>query len=175
MAKRFCTTILKMQPIFEFLFLRTELPVKMRIGYRFDEMERAERSNDYFKYSYKCQYRPNSNTWIHRWEEILWRVVEHPLVRDKIVHPVINEYWQGQDIPFADDSNCQNCFWKQEAQLRKNFDTNNPIMQWSKIMEDLQRNTFKDNYSLHQIEKLPIQLDFIYGTGAGCKAGFCTN
>jgi len=172
MSKRFCTTILKMQPIFEFLFKYVELPVQMRIGYRYDEKERAANFDEYYKYAYKCQYREKSNTWIQRWTEILWRIGDFPLIRDMIIHHVIAEYWQGKEIDFPDDSNC---LWKQPAQLRKNFDADNAIMQWSKIMEDLQGNTFKDKLTLQQIEKLPIQLDFIYGTGAGCQAGFCTN
>lgn len=173
--KRFCTSVLKMQPIFEFLFMRTELPVRMRIGYRHDEMHRKEGANNTFEYSYKCQYYPNSNRWQHRWNEIIWRVNEYPLINNKIDHFQIKQYWDNQEIDFPEDSNCQNCFWKPEPQLRKNFDTNAPIMQWSKIQEDLSGHRLKDKYSLHQIEKIPIQLDFFYGTGAGCQAGFCTS
>lgn len=175
MQKRFCTTIMKMIPIFEFLFKYVELPVQMRIGYRYDEMERANHLDQYFKYAYKCEYREKSNTWIHRWTDILWRIGEFSLITDKVFHHMIREYWEGKAIDFPQDSNCLNCFWKQPAQLRKNFDTDNSIMQWSKIMEDLQHRTFKDDMNFHQIEKLPIQLDFFYGTGAGCTAGFCTN
>ena len=88
---------------------------------------------------------------------------------------MIREYWEGKGIVFPDDSNCLNCFWKQPAQLRKNFDTNQEIMTWFMIQEDLMNRTFKDDLNFHQIQKLPIQLDFFYGTGAGCSAGFCTD
>lgn len=175
MQKRFCTTILKMQPIFEFLFKYTELPVKMRIGYRYDEMERANRLDENFKFAYKCEYWEKSVKWVHRWKTIKWREGEFPLIDDKITHYQIKRYWEGQKINFPEDSNCLNCFWKAPAQLRKNFDTDNAIMQWSKILEDMQGNTFKEKMSLAEIENLPIQLDFFYGTGAGCQAGFCTN
>lgn len=175
MQKRFCTTIMKMQPIFEFLFKYVELPVKMRIGYRYDEMERADNLDQYFKYAYKCEYREKSNTWIHRWTDILWRTGDFVLIMDKIFHYMIREYWEGKGIDFPDDSNCLNCFWKQTAQLRKNFDTDEAIMTWAMIQEDIMHRTFKDDLNLHQIERLPIQLDFFYGTGAGCTAGFCTN
>ena len=173
--KRFCTTIMKMQPIFEFLYKYYELPVQMRIGYRYDEMERAEHLNDYFKFAYKCEWQEKSCRWINRWEEIYWRVGEFPLIRDKITHYLINQYWEGKGIDFPDDSNCLNCFWKADQQLRKNFNTSPPIMYWAAIQEDLQGNTFKDDKTLFQIEKLPIQLDFIFGTGSGCQAGFCTD
>lgn len=171
--KRFCTTILKMQPIFEFLFMHTELPVKMRIGYRHDESHR--KAGNTFKYAYMCQHREKSNTWIHRWKKIEWRVNEFPLIDDKIIHYHIKQYWNNQTIDFPKDTNCLNCFWKQPPQLRKNFDTDNAIMQWSKIMEDLQERRFHDKYTMHQIDRMPLQNDFIFGTGAGCQAGFCTD
>ena len=173
--KRFCTTILKMQPIFEYLYKYHELPVRMRIGYRYDEMERAEKLNDHFKFAYKSQWMENSCRWINRWKEIQWRIGEFPLIKDKIVHYQIEQFWDNKDIDFPADSNCQNCFWKVPEQLRKNFEVNPPIMWWSVIAEDLQGNTFKDKMSLRQIEQLPIQLDFMYGTGSGCQAGFCTD
>lgn len=175
MSKRFCTTIMKMQAIFELLYMHFELPVKMRIGYRYDEIERAERFSDTWKYSNKCEYRPKSNTWIHRWEEIVWRVGEFSLVEDKITHYQVKEYWKDKNIQFPIDSNCLNCFWKQPQQLRKNFDEHAPIMYWAAIQEELMNRTFKDKNSLLEISKMGIQLDFIFGTGAGCQSGFCTN
>lgn len=175
MAKRFCTTELKMKPIFEYLFLHYDLPVQMRIGYRWDEMERMDNFDPYFRYPLQCQYRPISNTWIHRWSDILWRSGAFPLIEDKITHLQIVDYWMHRNIDFPADSNCLNCFWKQPQQLRKNFDTDNAIMQWAGIQEDLHGYTFKDKMNMHQIWHLPVQLDFFFGTGSGCQAGFCTD
>jgi len=174
-AKRFCTTILKMQPIFEFLYKYHELPVKMRIGYRYDELERSNRLNEYFKYANRAEWQEKSCRWINRWEEIHWRIGEFPLIDDKITHYHIKKYWENDMIYFPEDSNCLNCFWKPKEQLRKNFDTSEPIMYWSAIAEYMQGNTFKDDMNLYQISKLPIQLDFFFGTGSGCQAGFCTD
>lgn len=175
MAKRFCTSILKMEPIFEYLFKYTELPVQMRIGYRFDESERADRMDEYFKYPNRCQYRPKSETWIQRWEKVRWRIGEFPLIDNPTFHYQIHDYWTGGTIDFPEDSNCLNCFWKQPEQLCRNFQTDNAIMQWSKIQEDLKGNTFKEKLNFRQIELMPPQLEFAYGTGSGCQAGFCTD
>src|SRR5690606_11059585 len=175
MSKRFCTTIMKMQAIFELLYMNFELPVKMRIGYRWDEMERAERFTETWKYSTECEYREKSDTWIHRWKEMVWREGEFPLVDDKIIHYHIQEFWKDKGIVFPVDSNCLNCFWKDPQQLRKNFDDHPPIMYWAAIQEELMHRTFKDKNSLLEISKMGIQLDFMFGTGSGCQAGFCTN
>jgi hypothetical protein len=173
--KRFCTTILKMVPIMEHLYKYTDLPVKMRVGFRYDEKEREENFTDTFMFSKQCDYRPKSNTWIHRWEEIKWRIGDFVLIKDKVTHPTIVKFWKGKNISFAEDSNCQNCFWKPEQQLRKNFDTNPSIMYWSLVQEELYERTFKDEYSLLDIKKMGLQMDFFFGTGSGCQAGFCTD
>lgn len=174
-AKRFCTSILKMQPIFEFLLKYHEFPVQMRIGYRYDEMERMQKANNLFKYAYMCEYQEKSCRWINRWKEVEWRIGEFPLIEDRITHHVIQEFWKGKHLDFPEDSNCLNCFWKAPAQLRKNFETAPSIMWWSSIQEDIQGNTFKDKISFQDISHLPIQLDFSFGTGSGCQAGFCTD
>jgi hypothetical protein len=173
MSKRFCTTILKMQPMFEFLYMYHSLPVQMRLGFRYDEKERMDKFTDSWKFSKKCEYRPKSNTWIHRWEEMIWRIGEFPLIEDHIMHSQIISFWNNKNIVFPNDSNCQNCFWKEEQQLRKNFDVNPEIMYWSAIQEDLFGHTFKDKISMLGISQLGLQLDFFFGTGSGCKAGFC--
>lgn len=173
--KRICTSVLKMQPIFEFLYKYHEIPVKMRIGYRYDELERAGRLNNTFKFAYKTEWQDKSVRWINRWKEVEWRIGEFPLIDDKITHFQIKQFWDGYNIDFPEDSNCLNCFWKNEAQLRKNFDTSPPIMWWATIAEDLNGHTFKDKYSLRQIQTMPIQTDFVFGTGSGCQAGFCTD
>lgn len=173
--KRFCTTILKIIPIFEFLYLYHQLPVQMRMGYRYDEPERAHDFSDILHYPTYCQYRPNSSTWVHRWQDIIWRIGEYPLIRDKVLHHHIQRYWQDKPLIFPKDSNCQNCFWKSPQQLRKNYDTNPNIMKWAAIQEELYHHTFKEDYSLLQIQKMGIQLDFHFGTGSGCQAGFCTD
>lgn len=173
--KRFCTTLMKMIPIFEFLYMFHELPVQMRIGYRYDEMERADKFTETIKFTTHCEYRPKSNSWIHRWQEMVWRAGEFVLIQDKINHFQVQEFWKNIPIVFPLDSNCQNCFWKSEQQLRKNYDTNPDIMKWAAVMEAIYNHTFKEQYSFIEIAQMGIQLDFFFGTGAGCQAGFCTD
>lgn len=172
---RFCTSILKMQPIFEFLYLYHSLPVRMRIGYRYDESERADNFLETWKLSRRCEYRPKSNTWIHRWEDMVWRKGEFPLIENKVFQHHVQKFWQWKGIEFPPDSNCQNCFWKQPQQLRKNFDTNPEIMYWAAIQEEMVEAQFKKDFSFLEVAKMGIQLDFFFGTGSGCQAGFCTD
>lgn len=174
-SKRICTFRMKIQPIFEFLFMYHSIPVKMRMGYRYDEMERKNKYRDTFKFSRYCEYQPKSMRWIHRWEEIRYTIGEFPLIEDKITHYHIKQYWKDKGIDFPEDSNCQFCFWKSAQQLRKNFDTNRPIMLTAACHEDLKGATFKKEISLLEIMELGLQLDFNFGEGSGCQAGFCTD
>lgn len=174
MFKRICTSILKMDPIFEFLFKNTELPVEMRIGIRYDELERAQNINNLYKFHSSCEWRPKSSRWINRWTNMRWRETTFPLIDARVDHFQIQQFWRNKNIDFPLDSNCQNCFWKPYQQLRKNFDNNAPIMWWAAIHEDLNKHTFKDK-SLRDISELPLQLEFNFGTGSGCQAGFCTD
>jgi hypothetical protein len=47
--RRFCTQEMKMRPIFDWWFKNIGEKVKMGIGYRYDEMERADRFTTSFK------------------------------------------------------------------------------------------------------------------------------
>jgi hypothetical protein len=174
--KRWCTTILKIEPIFRFLFKYQTLPVKMRIGYRADEPHRANSFRESFIYSDRCEYRPKSNTWIHRWTEAPFREAEFPLIEDDIYHTDVVDYWRHHtNVPFPKDSNCQFCFWKKPQQLRRNFEENSSIMFSAMIMEDLNGNRFHDGISINGVRHSGIQQELFQIVGGGCHGGYCTN
>lgn len=172
---RFCTTEMKIRPIFEYLYYRDMLPCRMRLGYRMDEIERMERATTTFKYQTHSEYQRGAQRWVNRWETMEWRVNEFPLIENQIWHWDVQEFWKYKGIDFPKDSNCQNCFWKHTQQLRKNFDTNFDTMMWAAIQEEVYGGTFRKEASLLQIKDFGIQEDFNFGTGSGCQAGFCTD
>lgn len=174
-TKRFCTTILKIQPIFELLFIHFSLPCLMRIGYRYDEKHRAEDFRESFMYSNNCEYQVKSNRWINRWVEIPFRVGSFPLVESEVVHADVIKYWSDKGIVFPLDSNCQFCFWKNPNQLKRNFKTNPNIMHSAMIMEAMNDNRFHDNISMHAIRESGLQLDLFDLNWSGCHGGYCSN
>lgn len=172
MAWRFCTSEMKMKPIFEFMYKYHELPVKMRIGYRYDEMERKDNFTDSFKFVKSTKTYGQKR---QEWDEIIWREGDFPLIDNKIFHKDILDFWANYNIDWPLDSNCQNCFWKQPQQLRKNHDTNPSIMMWAAIQEEIRGNTFKKEITMLGASKIGLQEEFNFGTGSGCQAGFCTD
>lgn len=171
---RICTTKLKIEPIFNFLYRYHELPVKMRIGYRADEAHRADTFRDTFIFSEQCEYRPNSNKWVHRWTETPFRIGDFPLIENGVVHLDVVKYWQNYNVPFAKDTNCQFCFWKPAMQLRENFETNPSIMAAGTVMEAISNNRFHDHISLIGVKNSGLQIE-LFGGGTNCHGGYCIN
>lgn len=164
---RFCTTEMKMRPIFDWWYKNIGEKVKMGIGYRWDEIERAERFTSKFKGIVGKRGTRN------KWEEVEWREGWFPLIDNKVIHPTVVKWANQSGIKFPADSNCVGCFHKPVQQLRKNFEDNPLKMQWFRDKE--RKRSWKDGYKYAEIEKMPLQIDFDFGGGAGCNAGFCTD
>lgn len=191
---RFCTTMTKIKPIFDFLFRYHELPVRMRIGFRADEAERKDKFKEKFIYSnqvdlyadpLECPYkfirdnlpfsRKASRYYMHRWVEVPFRIGEFPLIAAGITQYHVKQYWSRFNIPFAEDSNCQFCFWKDPNQLRKNFDSNPSIMYAAAVMEAMIGGSLHADLTMQQIKRLPLQQELFTMMGSSCHGGYCTD
>jgi len=165
---RFCTTEMKLRPIFDWWYKNIREKVKMGIGFRYDEKERAERFSTSFKGIVST-----GGGGRNKWQEIDWREGYFPLIENRITHYPIYQWSQQSGINFPADSNCVGCFWKPVQQLRKNWDTEPAKMQW---FADQEKNaTWKKEMTYEQVKTIGLQQDFNFGTGSGCQAGFCTD
>jgi hypothetical protein len=166
---RYCTTEMKMRPIFDWWYKNIGEKVKMGIGYRYDEMERAERFTNKFKGIVGKRGTKN------KWEEIEWRDGWFPLIDNKIIHPTIVKWANNSGIKFPNDSNCIGCFHKHPQQLKKNSLNNPSKYQWFVDIEKASKGAWKQEGSYEHFKSIPLQTDFDFGGGAGCNAGFCTD
>jgi hypothetical protein len=166
---RFCTTEMKMRPIFDWWYKNIKEKVKMGIGFRFDEMERAERLSTSFKGIVGTRGGGTQN----KWEEIEWREGYFPLIENRITHYDVKKWAESTPLVFPEDSNCVGCFHKPLQQLRKNWDLEPLKMQWFADQEN--KATFKKECSYLKIKEIGLQMDFNFGTGSGCQAGYCTD
>lgn len=170
MMWRFCTTEMKMKPIFEYCQNEIKQVVEMQIGFRYDEKERANRENTTFK-AIVGQSKNGRN----KWDDIYWRELKYPMIEDKIVHPQIVKWVEEKGLIFPPDSNCVGCFWKPFQQLRKNWEDEPQKMRWFAEMERKMKRKFKKEMSYDNVKKIGLQQEFFFGTGSGCQAGFCTD
>jgi hypothetical protein len=168
MMWRFCTTELKMRPIFDWWYENIKEKVQMNIGIRYDESERAERIRNNFKGI--TGQRGSRN----KWEDIEWRDAKFPLIENKIIHPKVIQWANQSSIKFPLDSNCVGCFHKPLQQLRKNWDDNETKMQWF-ANQETDKKRWKKEMVYQKIKNLALQSEFYFGTGSGCNAGYCTD
>lgn len=168
-ARRFCTTEMKIRPIFDWWFKNIGEKVKMGIGYRWDEMERANKFNNTFKGIVGKRGTQN------KWEEVEWREGWFPLIENHIIYPKILDWSKKSGIYFPLDSNCVGCFHKSFQQLKKNWEDNPEKMQWFSDKEKIGKGTWRQEGTYDFFKTIPLQMDFDFGGGAGCNAGFCTD
>lgn len=166
---RFCTSEMKMKPIFNWCYTHTELPVIMRVGFRMDEQERIKRFTTLFKTSLIAN---KGKRWRHKHTILEWR--EGDFCLKNTSHQRIQEYWlQENDIEFQPDSNCQMCFWKDAQQILRNSINCPNQIGWANKIEQKTKQRFRFDNSIEQILKMPMQLDFFETDGASCQAGEC--
>ena len=168
---RFCTTEMKLRPIWDWWYKNIGEKITMGIGYRYDEMERADR----FTTSFKGIVGKQGGGIRNKWQEIEWREGYFPLIENRITTFDVKYWARNTDLIFPDDSNCVGCFHKDMQQLRKNFDENLEKMEWFAKKERDIRGTWKNEMTYDQIKTIGLQMDFNFGTGSGCQAGFCTD
>jgi hypothetical protein len=170
MMWRFCTTEMKMKPIFEYCRNNIADIVDMQIGFRYDEKERANRENNTFK-----AIVGQSENGRNKWKDIEWRKTSYPLIDNQVFHFHVGDWAKETGLTFPADSNCVGCFWKPFQQLRKNWEDEPLKMQWFSDMEKKMRRKFKKEMSYEKVKGLGLQADFFFGVGSGCQAGFCTD
>lgn len=178
---RFCTSELKMDVIGNYVYPRMDVVDGVRqlflnnVGFRYDEKERAKSGADRDVITrIHNGYSPSGR---NRWIQGKWAIANYPLIEDKVTHVTVREYWKYRtDVTFSEDSNCVGCFWKPIQQLRKNWEDEPQKMQWFAEQENRRPEDnwiHKVNYD--DIKRLGLQQDFFFGTGSGCKAGYCTD
>jgi len=166
---RFCTTEMKMRPIWDWWFKNIGEKVKMGIGFRYDERERSGRLSNEFKGIVGKSKKGNRN----KWETLEWREGYFPLIENKINHFHVTKWANTTTLNFPLDSNCVGCFHKPIQQLRKNWDLEPEKMKW--FAEQEIYSTWKKEGTYLDFLKIGLQQEFIFGTGSGCNAGFCTD
>ena len=94
---RYCTSKMKVEPIAQWCYENTELPVEMRIGFRANEIERANRmierqTKGVEDFKFKVDRKNNRN----KWKTLPYRIVKFPLIEDRIFKDTIENYWSGK-------------------------------------------------------------------------------
>jgi hypothetical protein len=187
---RWCTHEMKMKPIFEYFYLNHNLdpipietpkfskerpyfcnnPIEMKVGYRYDELERCERFTTDFEIATQC-----ANYGEHKMRNAVfknWRVGKFNLVEDRVNVFKVGKYWRGKDVEFAIESNCNNCPFKGWQRLQQLYKKREPLRKWTSSKEDRYGHTFNSDFSVEEIMNMPEQLGLFDGV-LSCNSGNC--
>ena len=184
--RRFCTTWLKIDPIFKYWQANYEEPVMMNIGYRANEMHRAKKIIAKKNKASFCEYK--TVVGIHKegrfkgkqqWASIPYYTPNFPLIHDGIYNDQIHNYWNDKPVRFAQRNNCVGCFHRNPILLRHEFDKHPHKMNWfaSKEQQKMQQKgakaTWRDDLSYTMISKMKPQLRLTDSMFSECDSGFC--
>lgn len=171
---RFCTTDMKVKPIAQWCYENTDLPVEMRIGFRANEISRAERMieravDGIEDFKFKVGEKNGRN----KWKTLPYRSVKFPLIEDRIFKDTIVNYWEDKPVRFAERNNCVGCFHRNEILL--NHISNKHPNKFNWFVEQEQKNgcTFKNGITYEKIKNHKLQLDLFDSDFNDCDSGYC--
>ena len=174
---RFCTTDMKITPIFDFLKENTELPVKMRIGLRPNELNRKanilERADESGLEMFKTVVGKSKNGKRNKWDEVPYRYVEFPLIDDNIQKDTIYNYWDENKVRFAYRNNCVGCVNRQPLFLSHIAQKDKESFNWFVKQEELTGNTFNSKAMYKDILRFGVQNQLFEEDFNECDSGYC--
>lgn len=202
-ARRFCTTDMKILPIFEYCYFRFGI-VEERIGFRYDELWRAfELSEIEIQTGQTSMFdvvngkavlvkKPiiKTETLMREYpvatknygqrkrilEDIHWANKSYPMIDDRVDRIQVNKFWENYlEFDFPDDSNCKGCHHKDKVQIKANHETNAPILNWFAKQEKKGKfNTWHDDQvTYEQIFAMEFSQLLPYAGTGGCNTGYC--
>ena len=171
---RFCTVDMKIKPIAQWCYENTELPVKMRIGFRANELSRANRMierqvNGIENFKFKVGEKNGRN----KWKDLPYRQVEFPLIKDAIFKDTIENYWKNKPVRFAYQNNCVGCFHRSELMLKHMSNKAEKQFNWFIEMERKNGCTFKSGITYERIKSYKTQLELFDEDFTDCDSGYC--
>lgn len=177
---RFCTTEMKLQPIFDWWRKEINSPVVMRIGFRANEMTRANNmllkcnANGYLEMKAVVGKRGTQN----KWEDIEWQKPVFPLINDAIFKDTIEEYWKDKSVQFAYINNCIGCFHREVHLLKKMQQMHPNKFDWFVKMEDKSKEDYNNRSWNMKIDYSKIknwlpQTELFDDDFNECDSGYC--
>lgn len=192
---RYCTTIMKMQAIFEWWWNNIYEKVDMRIGFRIDEFKRMER---FFNNSNPTQFSipiscSTQGQRLQKNQTFKWRYCSFPLVENMVTKFDVKKYWrengwiqadlfqERRQIKFPAISNCVGCFHKNPETLATMWEMHPAKMTWFAEQEKIGKGTWLDTGQTYfQIgeNRYEIAKEVMYEImemGESCDSGGCTD
>jgi hypothetical protein len=177
--KRFCTTQMKLNPMFEWWRKEIAEPAEFRLGFRANETDRASRTNDKTNADGFLEMKAviGKSKTRNKWGMIPWNKPSYPLIQDNIYKDKIEEFWKDKPVRFAWMNNCVGCFHKHPILIRKMYDKHPDKIKWFASKERINHEKdvwYKDkNLSFSDIIKWNPQHELFDSDFNECDSGYC--
>lgn len=181
-VRRYCTSQLKMQPIFEWWLKEIGSPAIFRIGFRANEMNRVKNvekkynDNGFLEFKHIIGKKNGRN----KWKTTEWQRQEYPLINvdNPIYKDDIVKFWENKPVRFAELNNCVGCFHRNELLLKKLWQTHPNKMQ---VFSDLENDRIYNgdtlkadkNITYKKIKDWKLQTNLFYSDFTDCDSGYC--
>lgn len=177
--RRFCTTEMKLEPMFDWWKKEINEVFEMRIGFRANEQSRAksmikktnENGNSVLKTIIGKSKTGNRN----KWGEVEWQKPVFPLIKDAIFKDNIVEYWKDKPVRFAWMNNCVGCMHKEPILLNKMSKLHPNKLEWfaSKERDSINNATWRENITYDEIIAHKLQTELFDDDFNDCDTGYC--
>ena len=181
--RRYCTTQLKLEPIFDWWLNTIGKPAIFRIGFRANEMNRAKNSEKKYNENGLVEHKHivgKSKNGRNKWKTTEWQRMEFPLINktNPIYKQDIEKFWKDKPIRFAQINNCVGCFHRNEILLKKMWNEYPNKMQ---VFSNLEKNRKYNNDTLkanalmiyEKIKKWNLQFELSFDDFSECDSGHC--
>ena len=176
LVTRFCTTEMKLKPIFDWWLNEINEPIKMRIGFRANEQTRAKnmiaKTNELGLSEFKHVIGHSKNG-RNKWGVTGWQYPDFPLIKDGIYKDNVEAFWKDKPVRFAYMNNCIGCFHRNEVLLKHMSDRHPEKFQWFIDQENNNKNTFKKGVTYEKIKQSLKQITLFDDDFNSCDSGSC--
>lgn len=178
-TQRFCTTEMKLVPLYNWWKNNFSEPIEMRIGYRANENNRAVNSilkqteNGFNTFKDIVGHSKNGRK---KWKEIEWQKQTYPLITDGIFKDNIVEFWKDKPVRFAYMNNCIGCFHRNEILLNFMSKMHPKKFDWFAKQEmntGYNLRTFKNGITYDKIRQYEFQKQLDFDDFDDCDSGYC--
>lgn len=177
--RRYCTTQMKLEPMFEWWRKNINKPAEFRLGFRANEKARAKRTLSKTNKNGLLEIKAivGKRKTLNKWGIIEWQKPVFPLIEDNIYKDTVEQFWNNKPVRFAWMNNCVGCFHKNPLLIKKMHNKHPNKINWFASKERIKHN--KDvwykakNLSFEEIIKWDNQAELFDDDFSECDTGYC--
>ena len=174
---RYCTTNMKLIPIFKWWQKTINEPAEFRIGFRANEQARAKRMLEKTNHNGLLEQKTivGKRGSRNKWGMIEWEKPTFPLITNQVYKDNIEQYWKDKPVRFAYMNNCVGCFHRNKLLLKKMYQKHPNKMNWFEKQElnRDKRDGWINGVRYKEIKNWNTQVELFDDDFNDCDSGYC--